>query len=159
MKKIMFLIVLVTLVACQEETAQKSAVNENPSTTVITKEMGCENCGMNIERFIQTGHAIHTPDGNNHYYCSINCCTSAWNKKNYSSASVFAIDKNSVEYTPAENVYYVIGSKLPAIMSKVSKYAFKDSAFAEQFKVEQEGDTILRYKETFKMCEEELARR
>jgi len=109
MKKIMFLIVLVTLVACQEETAQKSAVNENPSTTVITKEMGCENCGMNIERFIQTGHAIHTPDGNNHYYCSINCCTSAWNKKNYSSASVFAIDKNSVEWR--DKIDGIIGSE------------------------------------------------
>ncbi len=159
MNKILFLIVLITLVACQDETSQKNAVNENPSTKVITKEMGCENCGMNIERFIQTGHAIQTTDGNNHYYCSINCCISAWNKKNYSSALVFAIDKKSVEYTHAENVYYVIGSKLPAIMSKVSKYAFKDSTFAEQFKIEQEGDTILGYRETFKMCEEELARR
>ena len=159
MKKIIFLIVLIAMVSCQEETLQKNAVSENPSTKVITKKMGCENCGMNIERFIQTGHAIHTADGNNHYYCSINCCTSAWNKNNYSNASVFAIDKKSVEYTHAEDVYYVIGSKLPAVMSNVSKYAFKDSSLAEQFKIEQEGDTILGYRETFKMCEEELAKR
>ena len=159
MKKIILLFVLVALVACQEDTSKKNVVIENPSTKAITKKMGCENCRMNIEHFIQTGHAIQTEDGNNHYYCSINCCTSAWNKNNYSNASVFAIDKESVEYTPVESVYYVIGSKLPAIMSKVSKYAFKDSALAEQFKIEQEGDAIFRYKETFKMCEEELAKR
>ncbi len=159
MKKILLLIILVGLVACQEESSQKNITNENPSTKVITKKMGCENCRMNLERFIQTGHAIRTADGTNHYYCSINCCTSAWNKNNYSNASVFAIDKKSVEYTLAENVYYIIGSNLPAIMSKVSKYAFKDSTVAEQFKLEQEGDTILGYIETFKMCEEELARK
>ena len=159
MKKILLLIILVGLVACQEESSQKNITNENPSSKVITKKMGCENCRMNIKRFIQTGHAIHTADGNNHYYCSINCCTSAWNKNNYSNASVFAIDKESVEYIPVENVYYVIGSNLPAIMTKVSKYAFKDSTLAVQVKLEQEGDAILRYDETFKMCEEELARR
>lgn len=159
MKKIIFLIVLVALVACQEDTSKKNVVIKNPSTKAITKKMGCENCGMNIERFIQTGHAIQTEDGNNHYYCSINCCTSAWNKNNYSSGSVFAIDKESVEYTPADSVYYVIGSKLPAVMSKVSKYAFKNSTLAEQFKMEHKGDTILGYIETFKMCEDELARR
>lgn len=159
MKKIIFLIVLVALVACQEETLKKNVVIEQPSTTAITKKMGCENCSMNIERFIQTGHAIQTEDGTNHYYCSINCCTSAWNKENYSNASVFAIDKQSVEYAPVENVYYVIGSILPAVMTKVSKYAFKDSTQAEKFKIKQKGKTILGYKETFKMCEEELARR
>ena len=157
MKKIIFLIVLVALVACQEETLKKNVVIEQPSTTAITKKMGCENCSMNIERFIQTGHAIQTEDGTNHYYCSINCCTSAWNKENYSNASVFAIDKQSVEYTPVENVYYVIGSILPAVMTKVSKYAFKDSTQAEKFKIKQKGKTILGYKETFKMCEDEFA--
>lgn len=159
MKKIIFLIVLVALVACQEETLKKNVVIEQPSTTAITKKMGCENCSMNIERFIQTGHAIQSEDGTNHYYCSINCCTSAWNKENYSNASVFAIDKQSVEYAPVENVYYVIGSILPAVMTKVSKYAFKDSTQAEKFKIKQKGKTILGYKETFKMCEEELAGR
>jgi nitrous oxide reductase accessory protein NosL len=161
MKKVVVLFILIIFVACKEESLQKDITFsiKNPSTKVITKEMGCENCGMNIERFIQTGHAIHTADGKNHYYCSINCCTSAWNKNNYSDASVFAIDKKSLEYVPVEDLFYVIGSNLPAIMSKVSKYAFKDSAFAEQFRLAQEGDTILTYKKTFKMCEEELAKR
>ena len=158
MNKIIFLVVFLALVACKEDRTQKFKVTENPSTTEITKKLGCENCGMNIERFIQTSHAIHTADGKNHYFCSINCCTSAWNKNNYSNASVFAIDKKSVEYVPTKNLYYVIGSNLPAVMSQVSKYAFRDSTLAEQFKLEQEGDTILNYKETFKLCEEELAR-
>lgn len=159
MKKIIFLIIVIALVACNDESSQKIKVIESPSTTAITKKMGCENCGMNLEQFIKTGHAIQTEDGTNHYYCSINCCTSAWNKENYSNASVFAIDKQSVQYTPVENVYYVIGSILPAVMTQVSKYAFKDSTQAEKFKIKQKGKTILGYKETFKMCEEELARR
>ena len=44
-------------------------------------------------------------------------------------------------------------------MTKVSKYAFKDSALAAKFMIKQNGKTILGYKETFKMCEDELARR
>jgi nitrous oxide reductase accessory protein NosL len=159
MKKLLLLIVLVTLVGCQKESSQKNAVYENPSVKSITKKMGCANCRMNLEKFIQTGHAIQTEDGNNYYYCSINCSTLGWNRNNYSNASVFAIDKKSGEYTPVKSVYYVIGSNLPAVMSKVSKYAFKDSTLAEQFKMEQEGDTILGYKDTFKMCEQELAKR
>ena len=159
MKKIIFLILLVALIACQEDTSKKNVVIENPSTKAITKKMGCENCGMNIEQFIQTGHAIQTEDGDNHYYCSINCCTKAWNRNNYSDASVFAIDYKSGEYTPVDSLYYVIGSILPAVMTKVSKYAFKDYSLAEKFKIKQKGKTILGYNETFKMCEEELARR
>ena len=58
-----------------------------------------------------------------------------------------------------DSVYYVIGSILPAVMTKVSKYAFKDSTLAEKFKIKLKGKTILGYKETFKMCAEELARR
>ncbi len=159
MKKTMFLFIFVALIACKEETAQRNAQYETPSTKVITEKMGCENCGMNIERFIQTGHAIQTEEGTNHYYCSINCCTSALNKNNFSDAYVFAIDQKSVEYTSADSVYYVIGSNQRAVMSKVSKYAFIDSLSAEEFKMKFEGNAILRYEDTFKMCEEELARR
>lgn len=159
MKKLLLLVVLITLVACKEDTSHNNIVKENPSTKVITKKMGCENCGMKIEQFIKTGHAIQTEDGINHYYCSINCCTKAWNRNNYSDASVFAIDYNSVEYTPVDSVYYVIGSIFPAVMTKVSKYAFKDFTLAEKFKIKQKGKTILGYKETFKMCEEEFAKR
>ena len=159
MKKIIFLFVLIALVACQDDTSKTNVVIENPSTKAITKKMGCENCRMNLEQFIKTGHAIQTEDGINHYYCSINCCTKAWNRNNYSDASVFAIDYESVEYTTIDSVYYVIGSILPAVMTKVSKYAFKDSTLAEKFKIKLKGKTILGYKETFKMCEEELARR
>lgn len=159
MKKFLFLIVLIALVGCQQESSEKAVVYDVPSMKAITKEMGCENCTMNLERFIQTGHVIQTEDGTNHYYCSINCCSAAMNRNEFSDASVFAIDKESVEYVHADSVYYLIGSKLPAVMSKVSKYAFKDSGLAEQFKMEQDGDTILRLEDTFKMCEEELARR
>jgi len=159
MKKIIFLFVFLAFIACQEDRSQKNTANENPSISVITKDMGCENCRMNLKRFIETSHAIQTTDGINHYYCSINCCTSAWSRNNYSNALVFGVDQKSIEYTPVENLYYVIGSKLPAVMSKVSKYAFKDSAVALQFKMEQEGDRIISYKKTFKMCEDELAKK
>lgn len=161
MKKIMFFIVLIALVACNEETSQKNIVIKNPSTEEITKETDCENCGMNIEHFILSSHAIHTTEGKNHYYCSINCCTAAWNKEDYNSANVFAIvvDKKPMEYVSVEKLRYVIGSTMPPVMSSVSKYAFKDSTSAEQFKMEQQGDTIIGYKEVFKMCEEELAKR
>lgn len=159
MKKLFLLIVLVSLVGCQREPSQKNVALEMPSAKSITEKMGCENCRMNLAKFLQTSHVIQTEDGNNHYYCSINCCTVAWNRNEFSDASVFAIDKESNEYVPADSAYYVIGSNLPAVMSKVSKYAFKDSIVAEQFKMEQEGDIILRYKDVFKMCEEEQAKR
>jgi nitrous oxide reductase accessory protein NosL len=159
MNKLLLIIILATFVGCQKESSQRNSEYDNPSTNAITPEMGCENCRMNLIKYIKTGHAIQTEDGENQYYCSINCCTTALNRNNYSNASVFAIDKQSVNYVPADSIYYVIGSKYPAVMSKVSKYAFKDSTLAEQFKLEQEGDTILRYKDVVKMCEEEIARR
>jgi len=159
MKKIFFVIVLVAFVGCHNEASKSDAIHNPPSVKSITEDMGCENCRMNIEKFLLTGHAIQTEDGNNHYYCSINCCTAAWNRNDFSEVAVFAFDNESIEFVPVDSVYYVVGSKQPAVMSKVSKYAFKNPEKAEQFKIEHEGEAVLRYKEVFLMCEEELAKR
>jgi len=146
-------------VACSKNETPQTKSNDLPNSSYITKDMGCENCGMDLQMFIQTSHSIHTTDGENHYYCSINCSTDALMNNSFGEVTVFAIDKTSLAYFPVNNAYYVIGSKQPAIMTSVSKYTFKDFEEAKQFKITQNGDSIISYKETYRMCQNELLKR
>ena len=94
-------------------------------------KMHCANCGMKLPKFYKTNH-VAVVDGKVKQYCSIHCLAEdIINGKNPTNMRV--VDNSTLKFIPVEKAYYVVGSKKPATMSSVSKYAFGNKSDAEKF--------------------------
>jgi uncharacterized membrane protein len=62
------------------------------------------------------------------------------------------VDNSTLKFISVNDAYYLVGSKKPATMSMVSKYAFGTKEAAEKFAKEY-GGKIMRYPEVLKMVE------
>lgn len=123
MKYLIMLFSLMIVVACQEKPNEKFG-GKRLTDESITMEMECENCEMNLQKYISTNHIIKINDEKKHHYCSINCVVDVWNKVKEDAEIVLAIDVDSREFFNAEQAHYVIGSKLRGTMTEVSKFSF-----------------------------------
>jgi nitrous oxide reductase accessory protein NosL len=52
------------------------------------------------------------------------------------------VDTKTLQFIPALKAYYVVGSSKPATMSRISKYAFKSKADAEDFAKKYGGRVV-----------------
>lgn len=160
MKTICLFIVLIAMVSCSDKSAENEKQSQKEiNVTSITGEMGCENCGMNLKKYISTSHALKMNNGASHFYCSINCSTVALEDLKDGVNEVFAIDYNSTKYILAENGYYSIGTNQRGTMTKISKFAFENLEDAENFKITFDGQEIVDYKKAMEMSQEEIANR
>jgi len=160
MKKIALLVLVLVIFACEEKLDDKRlSVKKEIKVESITSEMGCENCGMNLKKFISTSHAVKMKNGDSHFYCSINCSTIAWEALKENAESVFAIDYGLTKYFPVKEVHYVIGCNLRGTMTKISKFAFTNLDKAESFKSTFSGKEIVNYDGAFDMSMEEITSR
>ena len=105
------------------------------------KEKGyCHVCGMKLVKFYKTNHAANE-NGVEHQYCSLRCLT----KDIHDGAQLEnpqVVDVHSLQFIPVLEAYYVVGSKKPATMSRVSKYAFKSLADAKVFQAKYGGKIV-----------------
>jgi nitrous oxide reductase accessory protein NosL len=147
------------LIACQEKLQNLDQPKKEISVTSISGDMGCENCGMNLKKFISTSHAFEMEDGESHFFCSINCSTIALEEATPKVKTVYGIDYGLTKYFPVQNLHYVIGSSLNGIMTKISKIAFNDPEKAENFKSTFSGENIISYEEAYNMSLEEIKSR
>jgi len=147
---------LFLLFACQKKSSDYGSLHKEISVSSITGEMGCENCKMNLKKFIATSHALKLVNGDSHYYCSINCSTEALKTYEKDLQSVYAIDYGMTKYFPVEDIYYVVGSKLKGTMTKISKFAFHDLEKAISFKSTFSGKEVVKYSDVLKMSLEEI---
>ena len=99
----------------------------------------CPNCGMHLVKFYRTGHALKQPDGHLDQYCSLHCLVEA-NPQSVIGAQV--VDQVSLQFIPAAEATYVVGSAKPGTMTMKSKYAFADSAQAQAFAAEHGGQVM-----------------
>ncbi|ADN09659.1 nitrous oxide reductase accessory protein NosL [Sulfurimonas autotrophica] len=100
----------------------------------------CHICGMNLVKFYKTSHAAKEGDVE-HQYCSIHCLTKDI-KEGAQLENPQVVDVSSLKFIPVTEAYYVVGSKKPATMSRVSKYAFKSLADAKVFQAENGGKIV-----------------
>jgi len=95
----------------------------------------CPNCGMTLHMFYKTNHSA-VVNGKVKQYCSMHCLAEDA-VKGLKPMDIKVVDNTTLKFIPAKKAYYVVGSKKPATMSKVSKYAFgtKEAAlkFAKKF--------------------------
>jgi nitrous oxide reductase accessory protein NosL len=99
----------------------------------------CPSCGMHLVKFYRTGHALKQPDGHIDQYCSLHCLVEA-NPNSLSGAQV--VDQASLQFIPAAEATYVVGSAKPGTMTMKSKYAFADPAQAQAFAAEHGGQVV-----------------
>lgn len=92
----------------------------------------CAICGMYLPAFYKTNHAADTKYGTRQY-CSLHCLVADNELNKTDLTHVRVIDTESLQFIPALQAWYVVGSNKPATMSRVSKYAFKSKTAAEAF--------------------------
>ncbi|NOG97215.1 MAG: hypothetical protein HND52_04480 [Ignavibacteriae bacterium] len=158
--KTLFLIIIASLLfACQESKENTELTKKSISVDSITHEMGCENCGMNLKKFISTNHALKMKNGDTHFYCSINCSTIGIDEMKEEAEAVYAIDYNSTKFVNAETAHYVVGSSLKGTMTRISKFTFENLDDAEEFSKTFNGKEIVNYDRAVEMSKEEIAGR
>jgi nitrous oxide reductase accessory protein NosL len=157
--KIIFIAAMTLLFACQENKDNTGYAENNISVSSITYEMGCENCGMNLKKFISTNHAVKMNNNDAHFYCSINCSTIGLEGLKGKAEAVYAVDYNSTKFINAEKAHYVIGSTLRGTMTNVSKFTFESLDDAEEFSKTFKGKEIVGYDRAVEMTKIEINER
>ena len=92
----------------------------------------CAICGMHLPTFYKTNHAADTKYGTRQY-CSLHCLVKDNEINKTDLRNVRVVDTDTLQFIPALKAWYVVGSKKPGTMSRVSKYAFSTKASAEAF--------------------------
>ena len=114
----------------------------------------CTRCGMTLPMFYKTNHAGDV-NGTTEQYCSIHCLAESMNEHNVTNIKV--VDNKTLKFIDAKGAWYVVGSKKPGTMSKVSKYAFSTKEDAEAFAKEFSGE-VKSFDEVIKVVQANLAK-
>ncbi len=110
----------------------------------------CANCGMTLHMFYRTNHAA-TVKGKEKQYCSMHCLAQDI-VNGLHPTNIKVVDNTTLKFIPAKNAYYVVGSKKPATMSRISKYAFGTKKAALKF-AKKFGGKIMRFNQAIKIAE------
>ncbi len=103
-------------------------------------KMFCPKCGMTLPMFYKTNHAAKV-DGKMQQFCSMHCLVETMNS-GAKVSDIQVVDNTTLKFIPVSKAWYVVGSKKPATMSKVSKYAFGTKEAAEKFAKENGGKVM-----------------
>ncbi len=102
----------------------------------------CHICGMNLKMFWKTSHAVLLKDGSTRQYCSLRCLAADYPNIKDKIKEIMAVDAKTQKLIDAKNAYYVVGSKIPGTMSKVSKFAFANKKDALEFQKKYGGEIM-----------------
>lgn len=123
----------------------KTAPDSNPLDNDIAKYPKCPYCGMDRKQFHHSRHLVHYQDDLVDATCSLHCAAlSLALNLDRGPKAIYAADFGATtDPKPLVNVdaaTYLIGSKLPGVMTAQSKVAFGSKAAAEAAKAENGGE-------------------
>lgn len=100
----------------------------------------CPICGMKLQAYYKTNHAVKLKDGTKKQYCSIRCLAVDFPaiSDKINEISVVAIDTEKL--INVKEATYVIGSKIQGTMTAVSKLAFSSKEEAQKFQTLYGGE-------------------
>ena len=98
----------------------------------------CARCGMDLVKYYKTNH-VATYKGKVYQYCSIHCLEDHLGE-GVTLKNPRVVDVASLKFISVADAYYVVGSKKPATMSRISKYAFLSLDDAKEFQVKFGGE-------------------
>ncbi len=109
------------------------SVSENEAVLVqdTKNKRYCARCGMDLVKFYKTSHSATHKD-KKYQYCSIHCLEDHLGE-GVTLKNPKVVDVDSLKFTDTSKAFYVVGSKKPGTMSRISKYAFADKKMAEKF--------------------------
>ncbi len=123
----------------------KTAADPNPLDNELTKYPKCPYCGMDRKQYHHSRHLVHYQDDLVDATCSLHCAAiSLALNLDRGPKVIYAADFGAKDdpkpLTDVDAATYLIGSKLPGVMTKQSKVAFASKTAAEAAKTEQGGE-------------------
>lgn len=107
----------------------------------IESHASCSYCGMDRGMFGHSRMLLTYEDGSEVGTCSIHCAAVHLAVTiNKVPGSIQVADYNTRALIDAEGAVWVIGGKLPGVMTQRAKWAFSDSAGADAFTKENGGE-------------------
>jgi hypothetical protein len=107
------------------------------------EKMYCSVCGMTLPMFYRTNHGADH-DHIHDQYCSITCMIEDMVVNGKDLTNFKVVDNTTLKFIPSKDAYFVVGSKKPGTMSRVSKYAFGTKEAALKFQ-KANGGKIMRF--------------
>ncbi len=123
----------------------KTAPDPNPRDDDLARYPKCPYCGMDRKQFHHSRHLVHYQDDLADGTCSLRCAAlSLALNLDRGPKAIYAADFGAkADPKPLVNVdaaTYLLGSKLPGVMTGQSKVAFGSKADAEAAKAENGGE-------------------
>ncbi len=123
----------------------KTPPDPNPLDNEFTKYPKCPYCGMDRHQFHHRRHLVHYQDEIVDATCSLHCAAlSLALNMDRGPKTIYAADFGATSgLKPLINVdtaTYLIGSKLPGVMTQQSKIAFSSPTAAKAVQTEQGGE-------------------
>ena len=123
----------------------KTAPDAEPLKDELAKYPKCPYCGMDRKQFHRTRQLVWYGDGRVDATCSVHCTALSLSvNMDLTPKALYAADAGAkdevVPLLDADKAVYLVGSKLPPVMSRTSKYAYASREVAEAVKAEQGGE-------------------
>jgi nitrous oxide reductase accessory protein NosL len=108
--------------------------------TDIQQSPSCKYCGMDRAKFAHTRMLVTYDDGTSAGTCSIHCLAIEMIVNMDKTPKTIQVgDYNSKNLIDAEKASWVVGGKMPGVMTTRAKWAFQNKADAEHFIAEHGG--------------------
>lgn len=123
----------------------KTQPDPNPLDNELARYPKCPYCGMDRKQYHHSRHLVHYQDDLVDATCSLHCAAlSLALNLDRGPKAIYATDfgakADPKPLVNVDNATYLIGSKLPGVMTGQSKVAFADKAAAAAVQKEQGGE-------------------
>jgi nitrous oxide reductase accessory protein NosL len=117
----------------------------------------CHNCGMMRPMWARTWHT-YTSEGETLHVCSMHCLAEATLNAGTSPENVqAALYLDPATTIPADQAFYVVGSRAPGTMTMNSKLAFATKEEAEKFAAEC-GGSVVQFSDAYQAAQMTIAK-
>lgn len=111
-----------------------------PAADDTQAQPSCKHCGMDRAKFAHSRMLVEYEDGSAVATCSLHCtAVQLAEELDHDVKTLKVGDYGTKQLVDAEKAYWVIGGKLPGVMTRNAKWAFEKKEDAEKFVAAQGG--------------------
>jgi nitrous oxide reductase accessory protein NosL len=122
----------------------------------IKAHPSCRRCGMDRKQFSTSRMLLEYGDGEKIGTCSLRCLAVELNENpGRKTKSLKVADYDSRALLEAEKATWVIGGKVPGVMAKRAKWAFREKEAAQRF-IRSSGGDIASFLQALQAANEDL---
>jgi copper chaperone NosL len=122
----------------------------------IEKFPACAMCGMDRQQFAQSRVLVTYADGATVGTCSIHCMAKALSLNTEKIPQTIEVaDYKTKNLIDAKKAFWVIGGKMPGVMTATPKWAFENKSDAEAF-IQTNGGNLATFDDALKGSNDEM---